>query len=350
MSPKAVTTEYTTQQLSEILNAELCGSGDLVIEGLNTIAAAGPKEMCYASSEKNVSKMPKSKAAAVLVSEKIQNIPHTQLIVKNVDAAVIEMFNLYAPKLKSFSGIHPTAVIEDDAVIGENVAVGPHTYIAGGVEIAQDTIIGANCAIGENTVIGQSTKIDCGVVIYHNCFIGSHCVIQSNTTIGAVGFGYSFIDGEHKLIPHNGGVIIEDYVHIGAGSCVDRSKFGNTVIGAGTKIDNLVQIGHGVTTGKCCLMAGHVGIAGSTKLGDGVVMGGQSGIGDNLEIGSGAMVAGHSGVMQNLDPGSQVAGAPAIDVKARFKEVVILSKMPEILKEFKKIAAKVEKLEASEDN
>ena len=350
MNAQPAKMEFTIKQLCDILNAELFGDAGITIEGLSSIDLAGPTQMCFASSQKNARKVSGSKAAAVIVKEKISDITQTQLIVKNVDDAVIKVLTLFAPKLRGFSGIHKTAVIEDDAVVGENVSIGPNSYIGSNVQIGPDSIIGANCTICENTVIGSNTKIDSGVVIYHNCTIGSNCMIQSNSSIGAIGFGYSFIDGEHKMVPHNGGVLIEDCVHLGANVCVDRAKFGNTVVGAGTKVDNLAQFGHGAIVGKCCLIVSGVAIGGSTKLGDGVIVGGLTGIADNLEISPGVMIAAHSGVMQNLPPGSKVAGAPAIDVKAKFREVTMLGKMPEILKEFKKVVARVEKLEASKDN
>jgi UDP-3-O-[3-hydroxymyristoyl] glucosamine N-acyltransferase len=192
--------------------------------------------------------------------------------------------------------------------------------------------------------------LDSNIVIYHNCRLGNNVIIQANTTIGSIGFGYSFIDGKHKLIPHNGAVVIEDFVEIGANCCVDRAKFGNTIIGAGTKIDNLVQIAHNVVIGKCCIIAGQAGISGSCKLGDGVVMGGQSGVADNIEIGDGTMVGGKSGVISNVAAGQQLLGMPAIDRKESLRVTAFARRLPKLVEQIKQLINRVERLEAAKDN
>jgi len=174
--------------------------------------------------------------------------------------------------------------------------------------------------------------------------------MHSGAVIGANGFGYEFIDGQHKFIPHNGGVIIEDCVDIGANACIDRAKFGNTKIGAGTKIDNLVSIAHNITIGKCCIIIAFAGIAGSTKIGNGVVIAGQVGIAGHLNIGDGVTIGAKSGVMQDIEPGLTVVGAPPLDVKAKFREFVCIAKLPDMMKDFKKLKRKVDKLDKSENN
>jgi UDP-3-O-[3-hydroxymyristoyl] glucosamine N-acyltransferase len=170
-------------------------------------------------------------------------------------------------------------------------------------------------------------------------------VIQAGTTIGSTGFGYSFIDGEHRLIPHNGGVVIGDCVEIGANSCVDRAKFGNTIIGAGSKIDNLVQIAHNVVIGKCCVIAGQVGISGSCVLGDGVVLGGQVGMADHLSIGAGTMVGGRAGVMGDIPAGAKVVGHPAIDMNVQLRVFALQRRLPDMARQLREVAAAVKKLE-----
>ena len=179
------------------------------------------------------------------------------------------------------------------------------------------------------------------VVDMNDRALRNNVIIQANTTIGSVGFGYSFIDGAHRLIPHNGVVVIEDYVEIGANSCVDRAKFGETRIGAGTKIDNLVQIAHNVIIGKCCLIVGQAGIAGSSKLGDGVILGGQAAVADNVEIGAGVMVGAQSGVISNIPPGKKVAWSPAIDHKEAFRAFASILRLPTIIEQVKKLSALV---------
>ncbi len=175
-------------------------------------------------------------------------------------------------------------------------------------------------------------------------------VIQANSTIGSTGFGYSFIGGSHKLIPHNGGVAIEDFVEIGANCCIDRAKFGNTIIGAGTKIDNLVQIAHNVVIGKCCLIAAQAGISGSCKLGDGVVLGGQVGLADNIEIGDGTMIGAQSGVHDSIAAGQQFAGSPAIERREAFRILCLTRRLPKMAEQLKQLSKRMERLEAAEDD
>ena len=176
-------------------------------------------------------------------------------------------------------------------------------------------------------------------------------IIQANSVVGSTGFGYAYIDGEHKLIPHNGRVIIEDDVEIGANSCVDRAKFGETRIGSGTKIDNLVQVGHNVVIGKNCIVAGQSGMGGSTTLGDGVIMGGQAGIGDNITIGAGAKIGACSGVLvRDVEPGQVVFGTPAEQKTAAMRVWSLSRKLPEMARQLKDVLSRISKLEASKDD
>jgi UDP-3-O-[3-hydroxymyristoyl] glucosamine N-acyltransferase len=248
------------------------------------------------------------------------------------------------------SGIDPTAGLGQNIKIAEGVSVGAYTVIDDDVEIGQNSVIGKGCKLGENTKIGSNCRLDSNVVIYHNCRLGNHVVIQANSTIGSTGFGYSFIEGAHKLIPHNGGVIIEDFVEIGANCCVDRAKFDNTIIGAGTKIDNLVQIAHNVIIGKCCLIAAQSAIGGSSKLGDGVVLGGQVGMKDNIEIGDGVMVGAQSGVTQDIAAGKTLFGTPALETKEEFRIISVRRRLPDMARHIKQLIKRVERLEAAKDN
>jgi UDP-3-O-[3-hydroxymyristoyl] glucosamine N-acyltransferase len=272
------------------------------------------------------------------------------LVVANVDAALITLLEFFAPKLTFQSGVHPTAVVEPTADLVSTVSVGPHAYIGHRAKIGDNTVIGPGCSVGENTTIGSHCRLDSNVVVYHNCRIGNHCIIQANSTIGGTGFGYSFIGGQHRLIPHNGGVILEDGVEIGANSCVDRAKFGNTVIGAGTKIDNLVQIGHNVQIGKLCLFAGQAGVAGSVVIGNGVMFGGQSGVIDNKSVGDGAIVAVKSAATEDVPAGETVLGMPPQNIQRELRCVAVYQRLPEMAKQVKELTKKVEKLEAAKDH
>ena len=346
--------KLTVAQLAERLGAKLAGEADGVdrlIGSVGPVDAAGAGEVTFLTNDKHKAALAGSGAGAVIVGERLDGSDKPQLVVENVDAALIEALTIFAPELKpARQGIDPTAQVADDAKIGPGVSVGPGVVIADGVEIGENSVIAGGCKIGENTSIGANCRLDSNVVIYHNCRLGKNVIVQANSTIGATGFGYSFIDGSHRLIPHNGAVVMEDFVEIGANCCIDRAKFGNTVIGAGTKIDNLVQIGHNVVMGKCCLIASLVGISGSCKLGDGVVLGGQVGLADNIEIGSGAMIGAKGGVMKDVEAGQKMIGAPALEQREAFRIMSLTMRLPELAKQLKQLGKRMESLEAAKDD
>jgi UDP-3-O-[3-hydroxymyristoyl] glucosamine N-acyltransferase len=346
--------KLTIAQLAGRLGAELVGDNSKFkrqITSVNPVKAAGESEVTFVTDDKHKAALGQSHAGAVIVSARIEGIDMPQLIVKNVNAALIDTLKIFAPKLKiPTEGIDPTAQLADNVKIAKGVYVGANVVIDEGVEIGQNSFISSGCKIGENSKLGEHSRLDSNVVIYHNCCIGNNVIIQANSTIGSTGFGYSFIDGEHKLIPHNGGVIIEDFVEIGANCCVDRAKFGNTIIGAGTKIDNLVQVAHNVVIGKCCLIVGQAGVAGSCKLGDGVVLGGQVGLADNIEIGDGTMIAARSGVMSSVPAGQKLAWTPAINREDALRTVGLILRLPKMAKQLKQLSKRMDKLEAAEDD
>jgi UDP-3-O-[3-hydroxymyristoyl] glucosamine N-acyltransferase len=341
----------TVAQLAQRIEAELAGDGSMQITAVESIQAAGQSNITFISDDKHLPDLEKSQAGAVIVARRIESLAKPQLIVKNVNAALIKTLEIFAPKLKGTPpGIDPAAKIGQSVKLGKDVAIGPCVVIDDGVQIGDNTIIAAGCKIGENSTLGKNCRLDSNVVVYHNCSIGSNVIIQANTTIGSTGFGYYFIDGAHRLIPHNGTVVIEDFVEIGANVCIDRAKFGETRICAGTKIDNLVQIAHNVSLGKCCLIASQVGIAGSSKLGNGVVAAGQVGIADHVEIGDGVVVCAQSAVIKNVPAGMQVLGVPAIERRDGLRRAGLQLRLPELFDQVKKLNKRVERLEAPEDN
>jgi UDP-3-O-[3-hydroxymyristoyl] glucosamine N-acyltransferase len=337
-------------ELAEKIGARLIGDAAVSITGVSTIREAGPSQVCFLASQKLAKEVGAAKAGAVIVASPLDSCPAAQLVVDNVNRALIAAMNLFAPPLTKFSGIHPTAVVDPEAVIDPAAAVGPCAVIGRRVTIGAHTVIGPGCSIGENTAIGDHCRLDSNVVVYHNCQIGSHCVILANSVIGSTGFGYAFIDGRHQLIPHNGGVILEDGVEIGANSCVDRAKFGNTVIGAGTKIDNLVQIAHNVQIGKLCLFAGQSGVGGSTVIGNGVIFAGMAGIIDNRTVGDRAVVCAKTAATKDIPAGQAVMGMPPQELQRELRCAAVYQRLPELAKEIKELTQKVAKLESAEDN
>jgi len=344
----------TVEELAKRLGAQIVGApaepGRHIV-AVMPVDAAGPSDVTFVSDAKHEAAAAQSGAAAVIVARAIEGLAAPQLVVENVNAALIEALRLLAPPRKPpVEGVDASACIGVGVQLGTHVSVGPHAVIEDGAQIGRNTVVGSGCKIGANCTVGADCRLDGNVVIYHDCRLGDRVVIQANSTIGSVGFGYAFIDGAHQLIPHNGDVVIEDSVEIGANCCVDRAKFGHTIIGAGTKIDNLVQVAHNVVIGKCCLIAAQVGVAGSCRLGDGVVLAGQVGLADNIEIGAGTMVGAQAGVIKSAAPGEKLAWSPALDVKEAARIVGHILRLPKLSQQLKRLTAKVEKLEAAEDH
>ena len=343
--------KLTVAQLAERIGAELVGDGSGQITAVGAVETAGENDVTFITNDRHIPRLKKSRVGAVIVGRCIDGLAKPQLIVKNVDAALIETLKIFAPKLKAAAeGIDPTAKVGQNVKISKGVSVGAGVVIDDGAAIGENSVIASGCKIGENSKLGKNCRLDCNVAIYHNCTIGNNVIIQANSTIGSTGFGYSFIDGSHKLIPHNGGVVIEDFVEIGANCCVDRAKFGNTIIGAGTKIDNLVQIAHNVVIGKCCLIAGLVGISGSCKIGDGVVLAGQVGLVDNIEIGDGVMVGARSAVMSDVAAGKKMFGYPATEKTEALKAVSLTRRLPKLAESLKELHKRIERLEAAKND
>jgi UDP-3-O-[3-hydroxymyristoyl] glucosamine N-acyltransferase len=343
--------ELTVKELAKRLKAELLGEGAGVIRSVGPVASADKATLTFLANDKYLADLHSCCAGACLVPKAVKDLSIPQLIVKNVNAALIEALGIFAPEISPpVPGIHPTAILGRQVKIGANVSIGPYVVIEDNTEIGDNTVVAAGCKIGLNALVGQRCRLDPNVFVYHHCRLGNNVIIQANSTIGSTGFGYYFIDGAHRLVPHNGIVVIEDFVEIGANSCVDRAKFGETRIGAGTKIDNLVQIAHNVIIGKCCLIVSQVGIAGSTKIGDGVVFAGQSGATDNIEVGDGAIVGARGCVLKSIGPGMQVFGSPAIELKEALRVWACTQRLPKLMEQFRQLSAKVDKLEASKDN
>lgn len=331
--------------LAKAIQANLVGKGDTTVTGVNTIQEATNSEVCFLSSGKHAKDLYQSQAAAVIVRAPLDGLAMAQLVVDNVNRGLIAALKLFAPQLSALTGIHPTAVVESDAELHETVAVGPNAYVGHGVRIGANTVLGPGCSVGENSSIGTHCRLDSNVTVYHHCQIGNFCIIQANTTLGATGFGYSYIDGQHHLIPHNGGVILEDGVEIGSNSCIDRAKFGNTHIGAGTKIDNLVQIAHNVRTGRLCLFAGHVGISGSTVIGDGVVFAGAAGTADHVTVGDGVILGAQAVATKNIAPGTKVWGTPAQSMSDEMRCRAAFKHLPDLVQEVRQLRSRIAELE-----
>ena len=230
--------------------------------------------------------------------------------------------------------IHPTAWVDKSAKIKDGVSVGAFSYIGKNVTISRNCIIGSHCHVGDHCKLGENCILHPGVKLLSRCELGKEIILNAGAVIGSEGYGFDQVDGSHIKIPHLGKVIIEDYVEIGANTSIDRARFDETKIGAGSKIDNLVQIGHNVTIGKGCLIVAQVGISGSTRFEDGVIVGGQAGFAGHLKIGKGAKIAGQAGITKNVEAGAFLKGNPALPFQLAQRIAILQKRLPELFNRF----------------
>jgi UDP-3-O-[3-hydroxymyristoyl] glucosamine N-acyltransferase len=324
---------YTLIEINEKLQGEIVGSTNQTITSPEQMADATDTQITFIGHKKYEKFWADSKAAVAVVNEDISIIPGENrafIKVKNADIAMAMLLELFLPEPPIFDdAIHPTAVVHNTAIIGNNCMIGAGCYIGKNVRLGENVVVYPNTTILDDTTIGNYTTIWSGTVIRERTMIGSHCILHPNVTIGADGFGYRPSPDGNGLIKvqHIGNVIIGNGVEIGANSCVDRGKFSATIVGDGCKIDNLVQIGHNSKMGKCCIMAGASGLAGSVTLGHGVVIGGGACISDHVSLGNGVKVGGGSGVMSNFTDGKKILGYPAIEARDMLKQWVVMRKI-----------------------
>jgi len=314
------------------------GNSDLVINGIGDLKNSPEGFLSFLSDHRYYDDFKNSKSTAIIVNHKFSDasLDKTLIRVDNPVYAYIQILELFHESKKDKIGIHETAIISSKATIGNNVYIGPYTVIDDNVIIGDSCYIGVSCHINKNTIIGKHTKINSNVSIYNNISIGNDVIIESGSVIGSHGFGLTFHNGENHIIPHLGKVIIEDKVWVGSNCSIDRGTINNTIIGTGTKMDNLIQIAHNVKIGKHCVIAGQSAIAGSTVIGDYVTIAGQVGIIGHLSIGDKCTIASKSQVTKSLKNNSFVSGIPARDHKKNLKLNAQFNKLDTLYKNLKK--------------
>ncbi len=279
-----------------------------------------------------------SKAGAILLpdEEKLRGIAIQKGIawatLKNPRLAFAECLDLLHPKKQPLVGVHSSAVIGKNVLLGEHVFIGANVYIGDNCRIGSNSLIHPGTVIYEEVVVGEGCEIHANSVIQRKSNLGSQCVIHSNAVIGSEGFGFVPTNEGWRKMPQTGTVVLENEVEIGCGSTVDRPAVGETRIGAGTKIDNLVQIGHGVVTGRGCAMAAQVGIAGGAHLGNGVILAGQVGVGNRVKVGDGVIASSKTGIHADVQSGEVISGFPAMSNKLWLRCSAIFSKLPQLAK------------------
>ena len=347
MSPQGL----TIRQIAEAIGAVVDGDGERIIRGVAALDAAGEGEITFAAVERRAQQLAGSAAAAAVVANHPASAPMPLLRVPHVEEAWARVLALFAPpRAAPSAGIHPDARVDASAEVDATASIGPHAVIEADVRVGPGCVVGPNCVLEAGVVVGAGSVLHAGVVVRHGCRIGQRCEIGPNSVIGHDGFGYYFKDGAHHKVPHIGDVVIEDDVEIGACACVDRAKFGSTRIGAGSKIDNLVQIAHNVQVGRGCILVGQCGIAGSAQLGRFAIVGGSAGVRDHIRLGDQAKLAAYSAAASDVPDGETWAGIPAGPAKEAFRTMMATQKLPELLKRVKELESRIQRLESATDH
>jgi UDP-3-O-[3-hydroxymyristoyl] glucosamine N-acyltransferase len=329
-------------QIAAALNARLeNGSPDIEITGVAGIKDAGPGQLTFVANPKYAGAARTTNASAVIVTEEFPSVATALLRSKNPYLAFAHALELFSKAPRYEPGTHPTAVVHPSTKIAAGAHIGPYVVVDQGVEIGRDAVLLAHVVIYRDARIGDNFFAHAHAVVREGCRLGDRVLLQNGAVIGADGFGFAKDDSEHWYkIMQPEPVIIEDDVEIQANSCVDRASVEKTRIGRGTKIDNLVQVGHGSRIGEHSLLASQVGLAGSTDVGNHVILTGQVGVVGHCKIGDGAIVTPQSGVAGDIEAGAVVSGAPAVDHKLWLKYSALLSKLPEIARAVRAKASK----------
>jgi len=325
------------------------GAAQGAVRRVMPIDAAEPDAITFVSKAQYVPSLASTRAACALISRALHEkngvtvAAHLTLIaVEDPYLAFAKLAQRFAGEAPRPLGVHPSAVIEGE--LGPEVSVGPFVYVARGARIARGATLYAGVHVDRDASVGAGSVLFDHVVIRHGCHVGARCILHAGVVIGADGFGFAQDpDGAHQKIPQVGDVVIEDDVEIGANSCVDRGALGTTRVGEGSKLDNLVQVGHNVTIGPRSLLVAQSGVAGSSKLGRGVTLAAQAGVAGHIRVGDGALVYGQAGVTKDVAPGEKVGGTPAIPARDFFRNSVWFAKLAEL-------AARVKKLERDADD
>jgi UDP-3-O-[3-hydroxymyristoyl] glucosamine N-acyltransferase len=345
----------TLKELADFCDAQIEGGNpSTVIDSAADITSAQAGQVTQLTNNRYNRYITESKASACFIANDvtIDSVPDTVALLRCADPemAFITAVNLLHPARVYEAHCSSQAVLEGCVSLSDNVYVGAFAVIGDNVTIGENSVILAGAYIGNNVKIGKHCRIHPYAVIYDDVVIGDNVIIHSGAVIGADGFGYKFRNHTHIKVPQVGNVVIADNVEIGANTCIDRGALGSTTIGAGSKIDNLVQIGHNNKVGKNVIMCGLTGVSGSCTIEDYAILAGSSGIADHVTIGQGAVVMARSGVAGDVTAGTQVFGSPAKEKRIAYKEQVAISKLPELLKKVKLLEEKIHALEKRGDN
>jgi UDP-3-O-[3-hydroxymyristoyl] glucosamine N-acyltransferase len=339
--------KFRAEQIAGIINASIEGDVNVEINSLGKIEEGKEGELCFLANPKYEEYLYTTNASIVIISKDLDlkqkvNEGVTLLRVDEPYQCFAKLLEQYNKQQHPSPGIDSTAVL-NNATIGNNVFIGAYVVLEEGVSVGDDTIIYPHTYVGKNTSIGDKCLIFSGVKIYHGCKIGNNCTIHSGTIIGADGFGFApNSENEYNKVPQIGNVILEDWVEIGANTCIDRATIGSTLIQKGVKLDNLIQIGHNVNVGTNSVMAAQVGVAGSTKIGENSMFGGQVGVNGHINIAKGTMVGAQSGIASSVKKENQVLlGSPSVEADQMKKMYMAYRRLPQILNQVRELQQEI---------
>lgn len=329
-------------ELAVLVKGELVGDPEMLIGGVADFASAVEGEITFVADLQHGARLEQCKASAIIVPTALTGIRVPTIRVKNPYLAVARIHALFLERPFVATGVDARAVVGHDCLIPAEVAISPLVYLGNRVRLGQRVTLHPGVVVYDDAVIGDDVVLYANVTIGHHCLIGNRVIIHSGAVIGSDGFGYATDDlGQHVKRPQVGIVQIDDEVEIGANTCIDRATFGKTWIRRGTKIDNLVQLGHNAEIGEDALLVAQVGVAGSVTTGRNVVLGGQVGLAGHIHLGDRVMVAGKSGVINSQESGAMVGGIPAIPHKAWLRSSAVFARLPEMLRELRELKKKV---------
>jgi UDP-3-O-[3-hydroxymyristoyl] glucosamine N-acyltransferase len=338
------------KELAERLGCRLDGDGTLEIRRIAGLEEAGEGDLTFFANRKYAPALRRTRASAVIIGEDEPPASCAMLRTRHPYLAFANALSVFVAPAHPPSGIDPLSSVAPDAAIGRDVSIGPFSSVGRGASVGDRTVIYPNVCIGDAAIIGADCVIHSHVAIRERVVVGTRVIIQNGAVVGSDGYGFvRRADGTHQKIPQSSHVVIEDDVEIGANTAIDRPAIGETRIQAGAKIDNLVQIGHGVKVGRNTLLAAQVGIAGSTTVGDNVTLAGQVGVAGHVTIGDRASAVGQSGITNSVPEGMFVSGYPAIENKEWLKSSVIFRKLPELRKKLAALEQRILELEAALD-
>lgn len=343
----------TLAELADLIGGRVLGDADCVVSGVSGIREAREGQITFLANPKYSRYLTETSASAVIVAEDAVAESRASgkplLVVENVYSSLAQAVELFTEPLVTVTpGVHPTAVVHESVELGEGSGVGATAVVLRGTTIGSRTVIHPGAYVGPGVRIGDDTVVYPNATVKAGTVLGDRVIIHSGAVIGSDGFGYAKEGDTHRKIPQVGRVIVEDDVEIGANACIDRATMGATLISRGTKIDNLVQIGHNVVIGEGSIVVAQVGISGSTVLGKSVVLAGQTGVAGHIKIGDGAVVGAQSGVTKSIDPGEQVSGYPAQKHTVAKRLNACVQRLPSLFEKLKELERRLSRLEKEE--